>query len=603
MSSSSYHGFAGIMDTGFMGLFVAIGFRSRTNYIEQPGTEGRWGTILSTETASNELLMITYLASFAVAGLHLMSIIMDTWLCFIYRKISKLPPDMNPLEDDLTTRRRAKHKYKNSSVSHLLDKPTINTPGSRASDISAKRRSHVNVRESLISDAGTQMSFFGSRADQDVGYSPHNPRTAARWSQVNLGDDMYKQPGSARQSRISLHLRDSLIPDVSPADGRRVSPLPADPSMSKRHSAASIPRASGTGTNIDPPGINHESKPPSREDLQNDNWFVLGTSDTSSINSYDPYKYSASTKDITASPRSKKSARSSHQTRAYEPIPRYEDDTFIHQPLGMNPPTPPPQPFAPRSPSKPLGTRDSRYYLDQSEPQFQEEKENRSGTVSPLHPSDATIPDERTTTMRSAVSALTEGSHYSQGTDADDCATDAGETVLSATTGASQTVVSSMHAFGAGGAPPKGRFFGDLNSALRGVRQVDRMSEGPRSMVGSIHGMSDVGSTVGAGMGRPHRSGKGWVPPENWNANGSLKGSTPRANAESVSGTVVRKDGRDRRRVVSRSGADEGDLGLSGGSWMGRKREVSGKVVEEGRGGWKGGLYLRKISGNNQSRQ
>lgn len=576
MSSSSYHGFAGIMDTGFMGLFVAIGFRSRFNYLEQPGTSGRWRTILSTDFSSNELLMLSYLGSFVLAGMHLFSLTMDAWLCIIYRKIAKLPPDMNPLEDNLTTRRRAKHKYKNSSASDLLEKPTTNVPGSRTSDISSKRRSHVNVRESLASETGTQMSFFGSRADLDAGYSPHNPHTA-RWSQANWGDAMYEQPGSARQSRADLHQRDSLLPDDSP--NRRVSALPSEPSMSKRNSAVYSPSIMAADMDDGRTAQTNTSKP-SREDLQNDNWFVLGGSDRgsdiSSVSSYDPYKYSATAKDINASPRSKKSSRA---PRSYEPVPRFEapEERFVPQPLGMNPPTPPPQAVAPRLPSKPLNTRDLRYYVD--EQQQQGDKENRS--VSPLHPSDDH--NDRTTTMQSAVSALTEASRYSRGSDAD-------ETVLSATTAASQTVVSSVNAFNHA---PKGRFFGDLNSALRGVRQVDRTSEGPRSMVGSIHGMSDVGSN----LGKPQKSGRGWVPPESWG--GSLKGAaTRRENVESVGGTVVRKDRKG--RVVSRSGVDEGDLGLAGGTWKARKRDVSGKVAEEGRGGWRSGAYLRKISGNNQ---
>jgi hypothetical protein len=83
----------------------------------------------------------------------------------------------------------------------------------------------------------------------------------------------------------------------------------------------------------------------------------------------------------------------------------------------------------------------------------------------------------------------------------------------------------------------------------------------------------------------------------------------PKSHVESATGTVVRKatksedddDDAERfggyTRVVSRSGVDVasgGKLGVTKG-----RREVSGKVAEEGRGGgWlRGGLFMRKASG------
>ena len=198
------------MDTGFVGFFVITALLSRYEYLQVSGTEGRWGTILKSATATNDVLMATYLGSFVLAGLHLTSLGFDIYLCVMFKKIANLPPDMNPLEDGLTARRKAKHKHKNSSISDLLEKRQSDAPGSRQSQASSKRRSQV--RESFLSEGGSrQISFFNSRNDQDVSYSPHNPRTA-RLSQANWTDEMYQQPGSARQSRTDFPSHhDSLL--------------------------------------------------------------------------------------------------------------------------------------------------------------------------------------------------------------------------------------------------------------------------------------------------------------------------------------------------------------------------------------------------------
>lgn len=50
----------------------------------------------------------------AVGGLHLISLSLSLWLAWAFRRISLMPPDMNPLEDNLTA--RPKHKRNKSSV-------------------------------------------------------------------------------------------------------------------------------------------------------------------------------------------------------------------------------------------------------------------------------------------------------------------------------------------------------------------------------------------------------------------------------------------------------------------------------------------------------
>jgi len=560
---------------------------TRYYYLQEPATEGRWRTVFHTTAETNEFLMVTYLGFFALSGLHLASFTMDTWLCWIYRKISQLPPDMNPLEEGSSSQNA-------SSESVSFEKRAVDTPGSRASGVSGLRHSKVDVRDSLISnDGGRPLSFFGSRADQDVGYSPHNPRTA-RWSQTNLTEHVYKQPGSARNSRMDVtHYQDGLDFADSP-NSRRVSALPQEPTMSKRNSAVSSPSYALEGFD----DSYDKGKKLSREDLSADNWFVLGTSDVASDVSYDPYKYSGTTKAINSQPRGMRPRTLNDYESTSHSAPVHSGSSFVPQPLAMNPPTPPPAIAARLAPPQ-LSTRDPRYYVPDS---FSNDKEN-DRPVSPVEES-----SDRTATLLSEVSA------YSQSTDAD-------ETVLSATTAASQTVVSGFGtaAFAtlpsqqprhapdarpsAATAAAASRFFG---GASHGVQRVERAdADAPRSVVGSIHGggASDVGTVSSAGAAarrgaRLARGANGWAP-----YSAQRRHATEGATLESVSGTVVRRDEGAKGRVVSRSGADVVDLkaDVNGGMWKSRRRDVSGKIVEEGRGGsGRSGLFLRSISGNYQ---
>jgi hypothetical protein len=569
-SSASYHFFALCLDAGLIPFYVFTAMLSHTNYLALPGADGRWRTEFSTDAATNLVFFITYIVAIVLGSLHIASIGIDLYLVYVFRKIANLPPDMNPLEDNLTSRRKSKHKYKNSSVSDISEKRHSEAPSSRMSEAGPKRRSRA--QDSLLDRRDrNSVSFFASRTDQDSSFSPHNPNTA-RLSRANTHQhDMYQQPYSARTSRANLHKRDdSLTPSNTPS--RRMSAMPANPSMSKRHSVVS-----GVPVPDYDYAKSHASKP-SKEELQNDNWFVLNQDEDED---YDPYKYTANVEeadvnDYAPIPKSKQD---------YEPLPRYEQDDpeFVQQPLRMNPPTPPPQPIAPRNPTAPL------QHLQQPSPTRQSPAPYRP--VSPLLDDDKE--NDRTQTMTSAVSVLTSSSKYSN----------------------DEINVSGAQSVSSINAAPKGRFYGDLASAMRGVRHHQGFtSPRPKSMVGSLHNTaSEIGYSEDgmSHIASPQpRSGLR-------NSPAYANRQRPKSYVDSVSGTVIRKpraaeepevnpygwdngpqSSNNSPRVISRTGVDFMDVGSDLGLSMGR-REVSGKVAEEGRAGgaWTSSLFMRKASG------
>lgn len=72
-----------------------------------------WTTILSNQQLTPIFILVIFYLATVGGGLHLVSFVDSLYLAFQFRKILNLPPDMNPLEDNLTSR----HKRNKSSIS------------------------------------------------------------------------------------------------------------------------------------------------------------------------------------------------------------------------------------------------------------------------------------------------------------------------------------------------------------------------------------------------------------------------------------------------------------------------------------------------------
>ncbi|KAM5348507.1 hypothetical protein ACJ41O_008331 [Fusarium nematophilum] len=106
-SSAAYQLFSAASDLGTAPLY-AFGALS----VHNKGAE--WATLLSNQSLMNFFKPAVYYTLISAGGLHLITLSISCWLGWMFRKISKMPPDMNPLEDHLTA--RPKHKRNKSSV-------------------------------------------------------------------------------------------------------------------------------------------------------------------------------------------------------------------------------------------------------------------------------------------------------------------------------------------------------------------------------------------------------------------------------------------------------------------------------------------------------
>jgi hypothetical protein len=499
-----------------------------------------------TDEETNKVLTTTWLTSIATASLHLLSVFLDLYLLIIFRKISNLPPDMNPLEDNLTSRRKTKHKHKNSSISALT--PLTGDKEKRFSNQSSVPSERFSQADPLLSGTGeipspskNQVAFLHTRTNSDTTYSPHTPHSA-RQSKERF--TMYSQPPSDRQSRRTLNHRDDLLQRDDLDDNETLAQrkaMLAQQANIKRHSRpGSYVSKSSKEQFYTPPGTAQSGKQEdagdlslqrnSRETLQDDNWFVHPDQDH--VPAQEQHYLAPPPQQSMFNTNNNNNVNQGYKTLSpYDDVSDMEEEPMVPQPLRMNPPTPPPvQSFDEKKSTPPTSLK-------------------RTQTTSSISTDDTfSRPDSR-------------------------------------------------------GGTPKSRKYGDLKAATNGIRSANSAANSP-----------NTSPTKGSFRNQPNHfpsATKQYVsnapPPA---AHSPVKNSPFSLDKKSY--TSVRRTGEtafipvkgQSPRVVSRSGVDymnpyefdDSDLGTAG-----RRRDVSGKIAEEGRGGigasgW-GGMTYRKISG------
>jgi hypothetical protein len=528
-----------VTDAGFIPFYVYTLLLSRRNADMEAGTTGRWRTMFPTDDETNKILLTTWLTATTTAGIHLISAVIDIYLVIIFRKITKLPPDMNPLEDNLT-RRKSKHKHKNSSISAVTPFLDNEKRASAQSSTSVDRHSQSDplLSQDVPSPTKTQMSFMHTRNNSETAYSPHTPESA-RQSKERFS--MYSQPQTARQSRTSLAHRDELYRRDDNVDNetlaQRKSFLAQQANMQRHERNNSYVTTSSKQDFYTPPTTARNDQPAatgdialqrnSRENLQNDNWFVRPDDDEEQGND---------TRYLSPN-QSRFSSKKGYTTVASYDVSDVEDEAekpMMPQPLRMNPPTPQPTP-------PPI-------------PNFDAKKNT---------PPPSSL--KRTQTTTSISTEATFNRSHSRGS------------------------------------TPKSRYYGDLKAATHGIRNGGDLASDSLATSPKKESFKNQPNHLPSAIAQ-------------YTVNTSPVKNTLTQNApfslEKKSYTSVRKTGEFNHtpvkavspRVVSRSGIDyvnpyefdDSDLGTPG-----RRRDVSGKIAEEGRGGaWNDhGLTHRKASG------
>lgn len=273
------------MDAGLIPFLVLTAILSRNQYMQDTNISGHWQTLFSSAEATFKIIYSTFLVSVVGGSLHLVSLIISIYLAVIFRKISKLPPDMNPLEDNLTSR----HKRNKSS---RIDNRTSQSTDAKATNRGSK------TEDPLMSLPRT-VPFLHTRTEPFA--DPPRSSSSPRSSRIDNVSPLYDE--SERNFERTLHKNMNI--QSSPT---RASSVYSDATYFGQARAISI----------HPPSNRPESITPTIVD-ENENWTEYP------LTSPSPFEFK-------------------HLRTPYQPVPQslpFDPEKFIPRPLEMNPPTPP----------------------------------------------------------------------------------------------------------------------------------------------------------------------------------------------------------------------------------------------------------------------
>ncbi|KAI1386273.1 uncharacterized protein F4822DRAFT_409509 [Hypoxylon trugodes] len=218
-SSAAYQLFAGVMDLAVVPLY-AFGVISVNNH----GSE--WKLLFtSTWQLKDALVQTEYYMLITAAGLHVVSLCISIWLGLMFRRIASMPPDMNPLEDHLTSRvKQRQHKRNKSSVATSytaisdVSSKRLSTPledycssGAAYEDLSRPpsipfMHTRTGSRDSFASSKRDSRSDLPSRQYQITpGNSPRNSVAGSLADLNRLSTSRLPQPQRATYTEVPLH--------------------------------------------------------------------------------------------------------------------------------------------------------------------------------------------------------------------------------------------------------------------------------------------------------------------------------------------------------------------------------------------------------------
>ncbi|KAK4193673.1 hypothetical protein QBC35DRAFT_526953 [Podospora australis] len=230
-SSAAYQIFAGISDLCVLPLYT-YGVLSTRNQGEN------WDTLLNDKSLMDYFRPSLYYGLIGAGGLHLISLVISLYLGLMFRRIASLPPDMNPLESNLTSRA---HKKAKSSVSTYADEDDSRR-GSTLED---------RIRDSLPYDGAASsrppsIPFMHTRQNSATSFG-------TRDSRLDLPSRQYQIPPSNRSSLNSQDLKRMSAPPPTSYRGASYTELPlgdnddADLSLARPKSMYSTPPAEREG--------------------------------------------------------------------------------------------------------------------------------------------------------------------------------------------------------------------------------------------------------------------------------------------------------------------------------------------------------------------
>lgn len=191
-SCASYQMFAGVVDAGLIPFFAISCYMS---YLDYTSNTYGWSTLFNDNFLDYKIIQSFMYVCAAEGGLLLLSLVLDVYLAVKYRKITRLPPDMNPLEekDNLTT--RPHHKKNKSEILHEKHMSNSTLASQRFSQMSSDLANGRRVPyKHARTDSADRDSFSFQR---DIVNEVKDPYSARASMNMDRGQGAVSRPSSA----------------------------------------------------------------------------------------------------------------------------------------------------------------------------------------------------------------------------------------------------------------------------------------------------------------------------------------------------------------------------------------------------------------------
>lgn len=261
--------FAAIIDTGLIPFFVFSAWLAHADYTRN---QYGWSTLFNDSDLSYKIIFAFFIVSCVQGGILTVSLILDIYLAAMFKHIARMPPDMNPLEPNLTSRHKRNKSEaiteKNMNASALAAKresgmsgfkrvPFIHTRTDSADSVTlygneSARNSRAEFRKELNDNGKDPWRFSGSTVSPSRPSSAVSPSPNARGAGAGLdyrperASSPLKETPSRPSSWLSYLDYEGVPTDMSAdakarLDGevRPISPVSAisgrDPSIDRRN--------------------------------------------------------------------------------------------------------------------------------------------------------------------------------------------------------------------------------------------------------------------------------------------------------------------------------------------------------------------------------
>lgn len=219
-SSAGYQAFASVTDLATLPLYT-YGCLSVKN------SSAQWGTLLSNEALMEYFLPSLYYTLFGGACTHLVSLCISLWLALKFRQIARLPPDMNPLEDNLTSRHKKKFSVATTATYLSDEDKRLSTP------LEGLRRSGMPYDDI---DRPPAVPFHATRSTPRSSFGSAD--FPLRQYQITPGNSPKHSP---RNSATAEDLKRMSAPPSSSHSGNAPAPPPRSPWRNSHGAYAGVP--------------------------------------------------------------------------------------------------------------------------------------------------------------------------------------------------------------------------------------------------------------------------------------------------------------------------------------------------------------------------